>query len=137
MTDVRDHMLDAVQILVSTPEKPAQQHQAMRLLGMVWNMLPGPQRARFLSAATIDGFVTFEPIWPELDRELNMAARYWPYVVRSLGEDPDSEKDRAFAGTITKLIRMRRKPSEKQAAWMRQLYRDYRRWSDTDGEVTD
>ena len=135
MTDVRDHLVDAVSTLATTPDKDRQQHETLRIMAMCWNMLPCSIRKRFLSkvdASEPYSFVRFEPVWPDASREINEAARYWPYVMPDL-----AGQDRDFAKTIFKQIRMRRPPSEKQAEWMLRLYREWKRYADTDGEVTE
>lgn len=133
MIDARDHLVDAVSRLMGATERPVQRDQVLRVMSLCWRMLPAPVRARFLRGIDVQepfDFIDFEPRWPELaDPELERAARHWSYVIREL-----AGKDLDFAKSIVKLLRQSRKPTDKQAAWMKQLYRQWKS-RQLDGDV--
>ena len=136
MADVRARMADDVMNL--SHESPAVQRASVkRILLTCWDMLPAPERKKFLGQ--VDYGYPFDFIRPERrfpdgeeDTVLEAAARHWGYILPTLDGD-----ERKFAQSFEKLIRFRRTPSEKQATWAKRIYRDWKRWHDTDGDVTE
>lgn len=73
------------------------------------------------------------PRWPELrDERLEQAARDW----RDVLDDCDEEME-GFAASIMGLLKRGGTPSDKQAARMKSMHAEWRRFAGTDGEVTE
>lgn len=117
-----------------------QQGAVKRALVMLWSMADPDTRAAFLARLALPPGYEFMPVrkhWAKAsqdkawlrDPELQEAANYWSYVLK--GVDPEKY---GFASSLSKAIRMPSGPSEKQARAIVQMYRDYKRWSDVDGD---
>lgn len=73
------------------------------------------------------------PRWPELnDERLEQSARDWRQVL----DDCDEEIE-GFALSIASLLKKGGTPSSKQAARMKSMHAEWRRYAGTDGDVTE
>lgn len=136
MADIRATIFDCAHAALNARQKATQRNAIKKLFAALWSVLPISERRAFLEriapAAPYD-LITFEPKWPELkDAELEEAARHWGYVIETL-----EGKELDFARSFHKVIRFRTKPSDKQIAWAKRLYADYRKYADLDGNVTE
>ena len=134
MSDARDTIVRAAAAIVGSEDRHTQRRAAKALLVTVWGLMPAHERRLFIQRTGLPpnyDFMTFEKRWPELDDpELESAARSWSYVSEGL-----SKNDLGFAQSVAKLLRQRRKPSDKQIQWMKQLYKNWLTFKDTTGEV--
>ena len=130
MTDIRDHLADELHGMLTAPDKRDQQAHAKKMFLMLWGFFPQPVQDAFRAYVNKKEELDFLPVWDGVPKEWNEAAKWWGYLGSSSYSLPNDQ--RAFWHTIKELIRHRRPPSEKQAAWMLAMVSDYRRWKDAE-----
>lgn len=122
---MKSQILDMAQRLATANDKGTQQNLVKKLLVTAWTVLPVEDRRKFLERVWICypyDFTEWEKRFPDInDPELENVARHWGYVLPTLHGD-----DVHFGRSFEKLIRFRRTPSEKQAAWAKRLFRDWK-----------
>ena len=98
-----------------------------RLLAAVWAIMEPSERLAFLRAADSEQpFLTFKARWPELkDKTLENAAQAWGAVAIDIRLHGD-EFERHFVGSVEKLLKQHRKPSDKQIPIMKRMYLDWK-----------
>ena len=98
-----------------------------------WRLMPIDERRAFLRHVSPEGeFVSFRIRWPDDDGKpqdpaLEDAARHWSLVSRDLFDQGD--KGRSIAASISTLLRQGRKPSTKQAEFMKRSYSQWRSYA--------
>ena len=122
MSDWRSMRVTATSEVVTAKDRPV--GPAVRLLRLVWRVLPEIERRRFVNA--LDDNLLFQsvkskPVRESSDRDLMEIIRNWNAVLPSL--DGDSLK---FAISIKSNIKKSADwwPSDKQAGFMRSLWKD-------------
>ena len=134
----KDALVEAVSRAV-VPSATVQ--DVKRLMFVVWKMMPREDRIAFRNRLDPDGvFMSFKPRWPDLDNpQLEDAAREWGFVMAAGSDEepgyfgPLAEREGQDAWGFAKSIRKHLKfrdwtPTEKQAAWMIEIHKGYRRW---------
>jgi hypothetical protein len=126
-------ILDMAQRLADANSKDAERGLVKGLIVRLWQVLPVSDREAFISrigAGYPYDFIEWNKRFPDAnDPELENVARHWGYVLPTLYGD-----DRQFGRSFEKLIRFHRTPSEKQAAWAKRLYSDWKSFSAAEAE---
>lgn len=118
-------ILNLAQRLHDANNKETQRNLVKVLTLELWKVLPVEERRKFLSRVWICypyDFIEWEKRFPDCnDAELENVARHWGYVMPTLSGD-----DVHFGRSFEKLIRFRKTPSEKQSAWAKRLFSDWK-----------
>ena len=132
MPDHRDAILRHVTLALGTSNKHTYRNNLKRALAAIWRALPVEDRRSFVGKIGDDmEFLEFRKQFPgKSDSELELAARYWPYVLQTL-----SAKELSFGKSIATSLKQNRKLSDKQIAYMKKLYRDYKKFPEPDMSV--
>ncbi|MGC0225165.1 hypothetical protein [Pseudooceanicola nitratireducens] len=122
--------------MMTSQDRTHVEKMAKGMLFLCWKILPVNERRRFIAHVDFSGdheFIEFSRRWPDIDDPvLEAAARSWGYVQKHL-----SGEDRQFGLSVQALLKRRGKPSEKQAAWMKRLYDDWKTSQDFDEGVVE
>ena len=123
----RDTILDYANRLRCTDNRRTQQNIVKRLILDLWRILPVEHRRKFLGHVAVGyphDFLEWEKRFPKSDdAQLEEVARHWCYVMTMLDGD-----DLAFGKSFERLIRLQITPSEKQAAWAKRLYSEWKKY---------
>lgn len=122
-----DLILNGAQRLLQADCKDTQQKLVKVLLVDLWKLLPVEDRQQFkvrVEESYPYDFIDFEKRFPDLnDTYLEVVARHWGYIMPTLEGD-----NLGFAKSFEKLIRFRKSPSEKQAAYAKSLYAEWKKY---------
>ena len=128
-------ILDMAQRLATTNSKDTECGLVKGLIVRLWQVLPVSEREAFIGrigAGYPYDFIEWNKRFPDSnDHELENVARHWGYVLPTLYGD-----DRLFGRSFEKLILRRKTPSEKQIAWAKRLYADWKAYR-VDDETPD
>ena len=122
----QDAFLNAVTKVCTAQQDWVRLQNAKAALVYLWEMLPPTERRAFLGRLSMDeehGFMPWRPITDRDDPELEAALRHWPYIMDAL-----TGREREFGTKVTTtLSRQTVRFTDKQAQWIKEIYRRWRR----------
>lgn len=128
-------ILDMAERLATTNSRSVERVLVMKMTLALWRVLPVEKRRDFLRRTECGypyEFIEWHKRFPDIDDpELENVARNWGMIQPTLYDD-----DANFGRSFEKLIRFRRTPSEKQIAWAKRLYADWKAYR-VDDETPD